>query len=245
MRPLVLRTESTPGALVLAGALILLGGIPRAAHAVPDPNDFPDPNNIIDPGIETCVLTATTSPAIVSLPTDRTFAVSTFTCTDKAPTSMFGIPCSGFEDADNTLGGTFDVHFAQSPTDPNEIDLTVDISNITMTPFTLCGFLIDVTSHVLNDQDLSYNPITGVLGGSTTSDVFVTVDNAFTATAAKLGTYTGSLDSSTGNLSFSYAGTWQITSPIPGLTPLATVILVVLLVGGAGFVLWRRRVAGA
>ena len=106
------------------------------------------------PGIETCDLTATTSP-IVSLPADRTFTVSTFTCTDKAPTTMFGMPCSGFEDADNTLGGTFDVHFEESP-DPNEneIDLTVDISNITMTPFTLCGFLIDVTSHVLNDQDL-------------------------------------------------------------------------------------------
>lgn len=158
MRPLVLRTESTSrAALVLAGALILLGGIPPAALA-----------SAVLPGIETCDLTATffdpTSPPIVMLPTDRTYAVSTFTCTDTAPSSMFGMACSG-PAANNTLGGTFDVHFAQSPMDPNVIDLTADISGITMFPFPLCGFALEVTSHVLNNQALSYNKMTSVLGG--------------------------------------------------------------------------------
>ena len=233
-------------AALLVCTLFLLGATSRAAHA-----QFGG----VLAGTEFCVFEAT-APAVTSLPADRTFTISGITeCTLSPPPLIEGVLCNTSEEAVSTLGGEWDVHFNGTGSPSGKIvDFTTkDLSRLTMSDFTLCSFSHKVNSHTMSSQTFSVDVdslglgLSGLTGASTDRirSRITVMGMSMIARASKSGTYGGTITNFTGpgvmTLNFEYNGVWIAKEISPGLSPLGVGVLTALLMGGGGFLLWRKR----
>ena len=218
------------GAVLVVCTLFLLGVGSRAAHA-----QFV--------GTEICTFTATApGVSLLSLPASRTFTISSASCTLTPPSRIGKFFCSQSETVVTPLGGSWDVTF-NSESDGVVDYTTDDLSGMTMSPFSLCGFTHNVQTHTMTSQTFAYDDNTTALSGASTDEIISIISYMVTARAEKTGTYSGSISSFSGptmTATFTYTGTWMAKGVLPGLSPLGVGVLTALLIGG-GLLLWRHR----